>query len=67
MKRNNLFRKTAACTLAIVMMAAGTLTGCSKPAKWNAENMYKDELEVTYVQSDKEGMETDGFHTFFCA
>lgn len=131
MKRNNLFRKTAACTLAIVMMAAGALTGCSKPAdeptptagpaetpaateapkesgtqseaakestgettgaqvaetaakvenktgekirvgydiyflgnswsvqlyqefKWNAENMYKDDLEVTYVQSDND-------------
>lgn len=33
----------------------------------NAENMYKDDLEVTYVQSDKEGMETEGFHTFFYA
>ena len=124
MRRNNLLRKTAAYSLAIAMLAAGALTGCSKPAsetapateapvtteapkesetqteaakteettgaqvaeavskvenktgekirvgydiyflgnswsvqlyqefKWNAENMYKDDLDVTYVQSD---------------
>ncbi|MBS5066100.1 MAG: ABC transporter substrate-binding protein [Hungatella hathewayi] len=126
MRRNNLLRKTAAYSLAIAMLAAGALTGCSKPAgetspateapvtteapkesetqtevakteettgaqvaeavskvenktgekirvgydiyflgnswsvqlyqefKWNAENMYKDDLDVTYVQSDND-------------
>ena len=132
MKRNRLFQKTAACSLAVALMAAGVLSGCSKPAgeaapapttaaptaaeateakapetaaakeeskaaetqaaqaaeaaakvenktgekirvgydiyylgnswsvqlyqefKWNAENLYKDDLEVTYVQSDNE-------------
>jgi len=121
-----LLRKTAAYSLAIAMLAAGALTGCSKPAsetapateapvtteapkesetqteaakteettgaqvaeavskvenktgekirvgydiyflgnswsvqlyqefKWNAENMYKDDLDVTYVQSDND-------------
>lgn len=132
MKRNRLFQKTAACSLAVALMAAGVLSGCSKPAgeaapapttaaptaaeateakapetaaakeeskaaetqaaqaaeaaakvenktgekirvgydiyylgnswsvqlyqefKWNAENLYKDDLEVTYVQSDND-------------
>lgn len=132
MKRNRLFQKTAACSLAVALMAAGALSGCSKPAgeaapapttaaptaaeateakapetaaakeeskaaetqaaqaaeaaakvenktgekirvgydiyylgnswsvqlyqefKWNAENLYKDDLEVTYVQSDND-------------
>lgn len=126
MRRNSLLRKTAAYSLAIAMLAAGALTGCSKPAgetspateapvtteapkesetqteaakteettgaqmaeavskvenktgekirvgydiyflgnswsvqlyqefKWNAENMYKDDLDVTYVQSDND-------------
>lgn len=128
MKRNRLFQKTAACSLAVALMAAGVLAGCSKPAgeaapapttaaeateakepetdaakeeskaaetqaaqaaeaaakvenktgekirvgydiyylgnswsvqlyqefKWNAENLYKDDLEVTYVQSDND-------------
>lgn len=132
MKRNGLFQKTAACSLAVALIAAGVLSGCSKPAgeaapapttaaptaaeateakapetaaakeeskaaetqaaqaaeaaakvenktgekirvgydiyylgnswsvqlyqefKWNAENLYKDDLEVTYVQSDND-------------
>lgn len=129
MKRNRLFQKTAAYSLAVALMAAGVLAGCSKPAgeaapapttaaptaaeakepetaaakeeskaaetqaaqaaeaaakvenktgekirvgydiyylgnswsvqlyqefKWNAENLYKDDLEVTYVQSDND-------------
>lgn len=134
MKRNHLFQKTAACSLAVAVMASGILAGCSKPVgeaapttaapsvaeatdgaaqaeaakgasqaetekesetagaqaakaaakvenktgekirvgydiyylgnswsvqlyqefKWNAENMYKDDLEVTYVQSDND-------------
>lgn len=32
MKRNGLFQKTAACSLAVALMAAGVLSGCSKPA-----------------------------------
>lgn len=77
MKRNNLFRKTAACTLAIVMMAAGTLTGCSKPADEPVPTAGPAETPVATEVAKESGAqseaakestgETAGAHTFFCA